>query len=151
MLAEFAEGRLVGREALRVPRFVAIRRVPGNGRFAAPDEALEALRRMELDPGLPREAWPFLEVAVALDEPRPSLREEVEALLAGRPVRLVKLAVRLTGSGGALADATAPVELAALAPEDVFRRLYQRNHEGEPDPALAAAFRELLTSVEESL
>nr|WP_245986043.1 exonuclease SbcCD subunit D C-terminal domain-containing protein [Azospirillum thermophilum] len=125
--------------------------MPGNGRFAAPDEALEALRRMELDPGLPREAWPFLEVAVALDEPRPSLREEVEALLAGRPVRLVKLAVRLTGSGGALADATAPVELAALAPEDVFRRLYQRNHEGEPDPALAAAFRELLTSVEESL
>ncbi|SMH38506.1 exonuclease SbcCD subunit D C-terminal domain-containing protein [Azospirillum agricola] len=151
MLADFAEGRLVGREALRVPRFVAIHRVPGNGRFATPDEALDALRRLELDPGLPREAWPFLEVSVDLPEPRPALRDEVEAVLAGRPVRLLKLAVHLTGSGESLADSAPAVELAALAPEDVFRRLHRRSHAGDPDPALLAAFHELLTSVQETL
>jgi len=151
VLTEFAGGRLVGREALRVPRFVAIRRIPGNGRFATPDEALDALRRLALDEALPRESWPFLELSVALPEPRPSLRDEVEAALAGRPVRLLKLAVRLTGSGEALADRAPVVELADLAPEDVFRRIHRRSHEGDPDPALMAAFHELLTGVEETL
>ncbi|CAO3425692.1 exonuclease SbcCD subunit D C-terminal domain-containing protein [Azospirillum doebereinerae] len=150
VLADFAGGRLVGRESLRVPRFVAIRRIPGNGRFATPDEALDALRRLDLDAALPRESWPFLEVSVALPEPRPALRDEVEAVLAGRPVRLLKLSVRLTGSGEALADSAPVIELADLAPEDVFRRIHRRSHEGDPDPALMAAFHDLLTGVQES-
>lgn len=151
MLAEFSGGRLVGRQVLRVPRPVAILRVPGGGRFAEPEAALSILRSLDLDPALPRELWPFLEVSVLLPEPRPGLREEVEAVLAGRPVRLVKLAVRLTGDGRTLADSAPPLDLATLAPEEVFRRLYARNHEGEPDPALLAAFHQVLTDVQESL
>jgi len=149
VLAEFAEGRLIRHEALRVPRFVGIKRVPGGGRFAPPDEVLHALRNLDLEEALPREAWPFLEVSVALAEPRPALREEVAAALAGRPVRLVKLAVRLTGSGEALAESAPQVELEALATEDVFHRLYRRSHDGEPDTALVAAFHELVASVQE--
>ncbi|MCG5244284.1 exonuclease SbcCD subunit D C-terminal domain-containing protein [Azospirillum doebereinerae] len=149
VLAEFAGGRLVGRESLRVPRFVAIRRIPGNGRFATPDEALDALRRLDLDEALPRDSWPFLELSVALPEPRPALRDEVEAVLAGQPVRLLKLSIRLTGSGEALADSAPVIELADLAPEDVFRRIHRRSHEADPAPALMAAFHELLTAVQE--
>lgn len=149
VLAEIADGRLVGQEALRVPRFVAVHRVPGAGRFAPPEEALAALRALELDDGLPREAWPFVEVSVELAEPRPALREEVAAALAGRPARLVKLAVRLTGHGEALAETAPQMELADLAPEDVFQRLYRRSHDGDPDPALLAAFQELVTAVQE--
>ena len=149
VLAEFADGRLVRQEALRVPRFVAVRRVPGGGRFAAPDEVLDALRGLDLDTALPREAWPFLEVSVALADPRPTLRDEVAAVLAGRPVRLVKLSVRTTGSGETLAEAAPLADLAELAPEDVFRRLYAKNHDGEPDPALIAAFHELVATVQE--
>lgn len=145
MLSEFAGGRLVGHEALRVPRFVAIRRVGA----ATPDEALEMLRRLDLDRSLPREAWPFLELSVTLPEPRPALREEVEALLAGQPVRLLKLSVRLTGTGDSLADSAPAVELADLAPEEVFRRLHRRSHAEEPDPDLMAAFHELLAGVQE--
>lgn len=149
VLADIADGRLIGHEALRVPRFVAIRRVPGAGRFAAPEEALAALRALELDDGLPREAWPFVEVSVELAEPRPALREEVAAALAGRPARLVKLAVRLTGRGETLAESVPQMELADLAPEDVFRRLYRRSHDGDPDPALLAAFQDLVATVQE--
>lgn len=146
VLAEFADGRLVGHQPLRVPRSVAIHRVPGAGAFAEPDAVMEALRRLDLDldPDLPRAAWPFLEVSVALDQPRPGLREEVDAVLAGRPVRLLKLAVRLTGTGRTLAEASPAVELSALAPEEVFRRVYSRHHEGDPPEALLAAFHELV-------
>lgn len=149
VLAEIADGRLVTQEALRVPRFVAVQRVPGGGRFAPPEEALAALRALELDDGLPREAWPFVEVSVELAEPRPALREEVAAALVGRPARLVKLAVRLTGHGETLAETAPQMELADLAPEDVFQRLYRRSHDGDPDPALLAAFQELVTTVQE--
>jgi len=149
VLAEFADGRLTSREAVRVPRFVAIRRIPGGGRFAPPDEALATLREFDLDHTLPREAWPFLEVSVELAAPRPALRDEVAAALAGRPARLVKLAVRLTGGGESLAESAPQMELAELAPEDVFQRLYRRSHDGDPDPALMAAFHELVATVQE--
>ncbi|NYZ18032.1 exonuclease subunit SbcD [Azospirillum sp. RWY-5-1] len=144
VLAEFAAGRLVERRALRVPRVVEIRRVPGNGAAAEPEAALAALRALPLDPALPPERWPYLEVTVALPEPRPGLRDEVEAALAGRPVRLLKLTVRPTGDGRTLAESAVRAELSDLSPEDVFRRIHARRHESEPDPALLAAFHELL-------
>ncbi|AWB06984.1 exonuclease sbcCD subunit D (plasmid) [Azospirillum humicireducens] len=147
VLSEFAAGRLIGHESLRVPRHVTIHRVAEAG----PDAALERLKRLELDGTLPRDAWPFLEVAVTLSEPRPALRDEVDAVLAGRPVRLLKLGVRLTGSGQTLADSAPPVDLASLEPEEVFRRLYRRSHEGDPEPDLMAAFHELLTGVQETM
>lgn len=147
VLAEFAAGRLVGHQPLRVPRHVAIHRVAA----ASPEAALEQLKLLELDGALPRDAWPFLEVTVTLPEPRPALRDEVEAVLAGRPVRLLKLGVRFTGSGQTLADSAPPVDLASLEPEEVFRRLYRRSHEGDPDPGLMAAFHELLTGVQETM
>lgn len=147
VLTKFAGGQLVGHEALRVPRHVAIHRVSE----ASPEAALDRLKRLELDSGLPRDAWPFLEVTVTLPEPRPALRDEVEAVLVGRPVRLLKLGVRLTGSGQTLADSAPPIDLASLEPEEVFRRLYRRSHEGDPEPDLMAAFHELLTGVQETM
>jgi len=148
VLTEFAGSRLVGHTALRVPRAVAIHRIPGAGDFAPPEAVLEALRGLDLDDVLPREAWPFLEVSVALEQPRPGLREEVDAVLAGRPVRLLKLAVRLSGTGETLAEAAPGVELSALAPEEVFRRVYRRHHEGDPPEPLLAAFHELVEAAE---
>ena len=62
----------------------------------------------------------------------------------------MKLAVRLTGSGESLAEAAPQMELAELAPEDVFQRLYRRSHDGDPDPALLTAFHELVATVQES-
>lgn len=143
VLAEFAEGGLVRHQPLHVPRTVKIHRVSGT-----PDAALADLRALALDDLPDRADWPFLEVSVTLPGPHPTLREEVEAAVAGRPVRLLKLSVTLTGSGDALAESAAGVDLSALAPEEVFLRLYARHHEGEPDAALLAAFHELLETVQ---
>ncbi len=65
-------------------------------------------------------------------------------------MRLLKVTASYTGSGNALADATGPAQLDALAPEQVFVRRYQSLHEGEPSTELMAAFHELVEQVGES-
>ncbi len=149
VLASFTDGRLTGHKALPVPRSVEILRIPGDGAFAAPDAVLKALGGLDLDKRAPRERWPFLEVSVMLAQPHPSLREEVEAALAGQPVRLLKLSVRMTGSGETLAEAAPGIDLSMLTPEDVFHRIYHRHHDGDPSPALLAAFHELVEAAQE--
>lgn len=131
-----------GVEALPVPRVVDMLRLPPEGHrpLAEVLPLLEALP--ELSPDTPRWRRPFLEVRVQIDGPEPDLRRQVEAALDGRAPRLVKLDVIRTGRGLALADHHA-VDLGTLAPEEVFRRRWARDHEGPPPDALLAAFHEL--------
>ena len=133
--------------ALPVPRTVGYLRVPAHG--AAPSETVLAmLADMILPEGDQRESWPYLEVAVALDRPAPELRRQVEATLAGRPVRLARLAVSLAGAGGGPDLAEAP-DLAELAPEQVFAACWRSRHGGEPEAPLLDAFRTLLAGLDE--
>ena len=143
VVAEFAAGRLAGLEAVRVPRFVAILRL-----LAASPEALPGLLAC-LPPAEgagPREEWPFLQLTVRLDQPQPGLRGRIEEALAGKGVRFVRLVLENAGHGRALGGLAVP--LAALAPEEVFRRCWARAQGGDPSPAHLAAFRELLAAVE---
>ena len=143
VVAEFAAGRLAGLEAVRVPRFVAILRL-----LAASPEALPGLLA-GLPPAEgagPREEWPFLQLTVRLDQPQPGLRGRIEEALAGKGVRFVRLVLENAGHGRALGGLAVP--LAALAPEEVFRRCWARAQGGDPSPAHLAAFRELLAAVE---
>lgn len=151
VIAEFSNGALISQAPLPVPRFVEMIRIPGRGAFAEPKAVLAQLQALSLPPNLPRVAWPYLEVSVELPEPAPTLRSEVEEILRGRPVRLVRLATRSTGQAGVLADQTPDIHLAALDPTDVFRRLYARHHKSEPDPTLLNAFQQLLAEVGDDL
>jgi len=146
---DFESGALRDVQALRVPRAVEILRVPAEGP-ALLDAVLEALARLDLPAGLEPAEYPFLEVRVALDRPQPALRQRLDEALAGRPVRLLKVTASYTGSGNALADATVPAQLDALAPDQVFTRRYQSLHDGEPAAELMAAFHELVEQVRES-
>jgi DNA repair protein SbcD/Mre11 len=145
VMVEFDDGN-VEITAIPVPRSVEILRVPSTGALA-PDELLEALVELELD-DLPAEQWPFLEVGVRLDEPRPGLREEVAAVLAGRPVRLLRIGAVAAGSDDALADAEPARELADLKPEEVFAARYRSQFEGDPPEDLRKAFLTLLEEVQ---
>lgn len=151
MLVDLACGRLAGLTPLPVPRFVDILRLPAGGGHGSLDAALAALRALPAaDDGTPRERWPYLEVAVTLDRPRPDVRDTIDAVLAGKAARLLRLDVRTTGSGRTLAEAAPEPELSAVSPEDVFRRLYHRSHAGEPDPRLLSAFHELVQAAQET-
>lgn len=132
----------------RVPRTVEIVRVPERGALP-PDDLVEVVGALELAE-LPPERWPFLDLAVRLDGPRPDLRRRVDEALEGRPARLARLTAVRAGEGPALGDALPEAALEALDPDEVFQRRWAQEHEGEPPEAMAEAFRELVREVEEA-
>lgn len=128
-------------EAIPVPRFVALERVPERPQPLT--EVLAALAALER-PAAAADQQPYLEVQVQLEAPEPGLRARIEAALGGKPVRLARIDVQRPTRPG---NGTAPLsleDLGQLRPEDVFRQLY-REHYGDEAPApLLAAFAELL-------
>lgn len=140
-VARFVGGRLAGQSAIPIPRSVEVLRVPKDGPGEL-EAVLAQLARLEVPASLAREAQPFLEVRVRVSAPVPDLRHQVEQALAGRPVRLVKISVERAASREALAESEPRRELADLGVEEVFRRAYARRYDGEPEPALLAAFHE---------
>ena len=127
--------------SLRVPRFVEILRVPERG-AAALDDVLAAIAALPVRGDGPHVERPYLEVEVAVDRPEPALRQRIEAALEGKEPRLVRLGVAMAGSGLALGDVEAR-PIADLAPEEVFRRKYEREYGGAPPPEILHAFLEL--------
>jgi exonuclease SbcD len=125
-----------------VPRAVQLLRVP-----AAPaplPEVLAALEALEL-PEQPLHAQPYLEVRVLLDRPEPGLRSQIEAAIAGKPVRLAKIEpTRRVATAAPLEDAMTLDQLAQLKPDDIFRRLYQQRYGEEAPGEQLSAFTELL-------
>ncbi len=149
-LVRFEDGALAEQVAHRIPRLVEVHRVPTHGPGAL-DEVLAALAGLEVDAALPASRRPFVEVRVRLDAPVPDLRVQVEAALEGKPVRLVKIGVEYAGVAGALADEAPRRQLGDLTVEEVFRQAYGRRFEGEPSPALLAAFHEVAEAAKRRL
>lgn len=132
-----------------VPRAVELLRVPATP--APLEQVLEALDTLELDPDLPPQAWPYLEVRVLLDGPEPGLRGRIEAALSGKPVRLAKIEpTRKLTAVSESADALSLEQLARLQPDDIFRRLWQQRFGDEAPPDQIDAFAELFHAVGES-
>jgi exonuclease SbcD len=132
---------------LFVPRAVALLRVPAKP--ASLDDALAALEALDLDPDLPPQAWPYLEVRVLLDGPEPGLRARIENVLEGKPVRLAK--IEPTRKQVAVDDTALALsldQLAQLQPDDIFRRLWQQKYGDEAPPEQIASFAELFHAVE---
>lgn len=135
-------------EAHRVPRAARLLRYPDPPRALA--DTLSALRELELPataPGLET----LLEVpvlrALGDPEPAPAIRQSLE----GRAVRLTAVkairplpAHRETGPD----ELPARLSLEALKPLPLFERLVEERTQAPPEPALLAAFGELLTQVQ---
>lgn len=151
-MARFQGGRLAAQSAIPVPRVVDVLRVPQTG----PGELLDVLAqlaRLEVPPadGRPSEAHAFLEVRVRMTAPIPDLRQQIEAALGDRAVRLVKISTEHTGQSRALAEHEPRRALSDLTVEDVFRRAYSQRYEGEPSGALLSAFHEVASAAKRQL
>lgn len=125
----------------RVPRTVDILRVPSTG-ASSTKEVLAALAELPEASG-ERDTWPFLEVHVALDSPKPSLRKTVEDALDGKGVRLVRLNTVLSGQSGALGEVSDATGLGELRPDQVFELAWKRRYSTPPDDAVRARFAQL--------
>lgn len=131
-------------ESLPVPRHVALERI-GPGNLETVEAALAAL---EVDPELPRERWPWLEVRVDLASPRPDLRARIEAAIDDRPLRLLRIHSRYPNADDD--DATANVDLDSLTPQEVFSRTWQARYGETPPPAVIRDFAELAQQVQDA-
>jgi len=127
---------------LAVPRAVELLRVPATPAPLA--EVIAALVGLDL-PDLPLQQRPYLEVRVLLDGPEPSLRAQVEAALQDKPVRLAKIEpTRRVQTAPGIEPALTLDQLAALQPDEIFRRLWQQRFGGDAPDDQLAAFAELM-------
>lgn len=141
VVVELEGEKLRSIEALRVPRAVELIRLPRSGAL----DRVALMAALEKLPPSSEEGEPaFLEVRVRLDQPDPKLRSDVEALVAEKHVRLVRLSVETGGDQLPLADRMAQTLLDELLPQQVFENRYLKVHGSEPPRELVEAFHELL-------
>ena len=149
VVVELAGARVSAIRTLAVPRTVELVRVPARGAAPLPEVLAELAALPPLDPEIDPELRPYLEVRVRLDAPAPRLKADVEAAVADRHPRLVKISVE--AGGARRAGAAAPTEvLAQLDPREVVARLWRREHGGELAPEVARAFDEVHREVLEA-
>lgn len=148
VVVELEGERVASQRSLPVPRTVPMIRIPAR-EAATLDEVVAALATLP-GPQPDGPAWqrPYLEVAVLLPRPEPDLRATIERALEGKAARLLRLTLRLTGTGRNLADEEPVAALEALRPEDVFRLCHAQRFATDPDPTLLAAFSELVEDAE---
>ncbi len=139
--AVLAGDTLAAVEAIPVPRPVAMHRV-GPGELEAVLAELEALPH---DPEQSRERWPWLEVRVTLTAPVPDLRARVEAVLAGKALRLLRLERRLPQLDAE--GEKARVDLEQLGPRRLFAHTWQGRWGEPPGEDVLADFDRLLQDV----
>lgn len=143
VIADLEKSGLKSLRGMPVPRAVSVLRVPSSGALPLA-EAEEALRRLDAPRSAAPETWPFLDVAVEVTKPEPTLIRRVEDALKDKGVRLVRVTRHGHNAARSLGDALGATSLRDLSPEQVFSELYQREHQQTPAGELLAAFAELV-------
>ena len=149
VVVELQGDRVSEIRTLRVPRTIALVRVPRRGAAPLADVLAELATLAPYDRAADPALRPYLEVRIRLDRPEPRLRVQLEEALRDRHPRLVKITTEVVGDRKSLAEAAPAEVLAELDPRDVLRRRWQRDHAGEVPAEIAAAFDELYRAVTE--
>ncbi|MCS7078885.1 MAG: exonuclease SbcCD subunit D C-terminal domain-containing protein [Chloracidobacterium sp.] len=137
------DGERVRITPLPIPRARDLHRIPKQG--AAPLQViLEALRQLPQKSDDDGRLPPLVEVHVAVDQPQPTLKADIDKAVEDKAVEIVAIHVAYPQRGDT-PPADAPIQnLHDLQPSDVFLRCYRTKYKDEPPPALCNAFRELL-------
>ena len=138
--------QLVSVKPLLIPRAVNLQRI-GPAPLAELLLQLRDLPDIDLLADVDRQPW--LEVRVRLDEPQPDLRNQIEAALENKAVRLVRIAAEYAGKGGRDEDARQDlIELDQLSPQELFSRAWQDSYGSEVDEQTLQDFATLLQDVQ---
>ncbi|MCP5474539.1 MAG: exonuclease SbcCD subunit D C-terminal domain-containing protein [Rhodanobacteraceae bacterium] len=138
----------VSAEAVRVPRPAPILRVPE--RHLPLEQALAALRSLEVPEDPPPGLEPLIEVPIELALADTEVRAQVDQALEGKQVRLARIDPRRRKDPAAGdANQRPTLSLSELKPELLFQRLVDEQTGAAPEPELLAAFGELLNQIEQ--
>ena len=134
-------------ETLLIPRAVNLQRI-GPAPLAELLLQLKELPDIDLLADIDRQPW--LEVRVRLDEPQPDLRNQIEAVLEGKAVRLVRIGAEYAGKGGGEGSDSDEglIELDQLSPQELFSRAWLDNYGSEVDEHTLSDFATLLQEVQ---
>ena len=142
---ELDGAELASIEPRLVPRAVALQRFGP----APLDELLVELAALP-EPDLLEDPQrqPWLEVRVRLDKPQPDLRQQLEAALQGKAVRLVRISAEYAAGNGRDDDGSGLIELGQMSPQDLFSRAWEQAYGSAVDEQVLSDFALLLQDVQ---
>lgn len=133
------EGWAVEIEKLEYTPLVRLLSIPAT-EAAAPDEVLDELRGLELPEDEP---MPYLEVKVKLSEPEPMLRQQVEEILEGKPVRLARIvSFYRQAAEGSVEEETLTAGLQEMNPLQIVKATFENSYQAEMPEELVNLFQE---------
>lgn len=122
------EGWAVEIEKLEYTPLVRLLSIPAT-EAAAPDEVLDELRGLELPEDEP---MPYLEVKVKLSEPEPMLRQQVEEILEGKPVRLARIvSFYRQAAEGSVEEEVLTAGLQEMNPLQIVKATFENSYQTE--------------------
>jgi len=126
------DGAHVRTEHIPLARPIPFLRLPDKGALRL-DELADRLAFLALDPDLPPERWPFLDVRLSPEGLVPGFRAEIDRILDGFPVRLVDARLAAIAERPSAPEALEPLaRLSESDPEDMFRRAFEKRSNGAP-------------------
>ncbi|MFF8801398.1 MULTISPECIES: exonuclease SbcCD subunit D [unclassified Methylobacterium] len=123
-------------EHIEIARPVPFLRLPASGDIPLADLG-DHLAALGLDPSLPLEDRPYIQVRLAREGLLPGYRAEVDRIAEGFPVRVVDVRVTVPPRVAAEVAQTEapPPRLSERDPEELFRLAYRAKWDEEPEPA----------------
>ena len=138
------EGWAVEIEKLEYTPLVRLLSIPAT-EAAAPDEVLDELRGLELPEDEP---MPYLEVKVKLSEPEPMLRQQVEEILEGKPVRLARIvSFYRQAAEGSVEEETLTAGLQEMNPLQIVKATFENSYQAEMPEELGNLFQEACRTI----
>lgn len=138
------EGWAVEIEKLEYTPLVRLLSIPAT-EAAAPDEVLDELRGLELPEDEP---MPYLEVKVKLSEPEPMLRQQVEEILEGKPVRLARIvSFYRQAAEGSVEEEVLTAGLQEMNPLQIVKATFENSYQTEMPEELVDLFQEVCRTI----
>ena len=138
------EGWAVEIEKLEYTPLVRLLSIPAK-EPAAPDEVLDELCRLELPENGPK---PYLEVKVKLSEPEPMLRQQIEEILEGKPVRLARIVSSYRQAAeGSVEEEILAAGLQEMNPLQIVKATFENSYQTEMPEELVKLFQEACRTI----
>ena len=138
------EGWAVEIEKLEYTPLVRLLSIPAT-EAAAPDEVLDELRGLELPEDEP---MPYLEVKVKLSEPEPMLRQQIEEILEGKPVRLARIvSFYRQAAEGSVEEEVLTAGLQEMNPLQIVKATFENSYQTEMPEELVNLFQEACRTI----
>jgi DNA repair protein SbcD/Mre11 len=117
-------------------------RLPAQGTIRLGDLG-DHLAALVIDPDLPKEQQPFIDVRLARETLTTGFRAEVDRIAEGFPVRIVEARVEMPADTLAAENAEPLLRLAERDPEDMFRKAFEKRNKSAPSAEHLEVFHRL--------